>query len=291
MIFNKNSFFQNDQKYPGDNFLRYQNLAPLLKFFETLEMEKTLPADNLANPLDGSDHPDVSVIGKTMFHIKNSIMRYFWLILTLIYTPTFSQNSDSFKFKEGIYLDFSQVKNDNPIPVASIITSREFGSRIFEDELLSKDKVEYFDAFGVKQGYETSKIWGYSKNGNLYIKIESSFNKITITGSICHFVANITKQVETGYNPMIASNYPYNYQSNVPTQFTSEIKQFIMDFSTGQIYDYNVENLKIILMKDEKLYDEYNSLKRKEKKKLKFLYIRKFNERNPLDIKTDITNP
>ena len=62
----------------------------------------------------------------------------------------------------------------------------------------------------------------------------------------------------------------------------TEMKQFILDFETGKVMDYNVTNLEIALMRDPELYDEYIVLNSTKKKQLKFLYIRKFNERNSI---------
>jgi hypothetical protein len=58
--------------------------------------------------------------------------------------------------------------------------------------------------------------------------------------------------------------------------------QFIMDFDSGKIYDYNEESMEVLLMRDPELHDEYMGLSKKKKQQLKFFYIRKFNERNPL---------
>jgi hypothetical protein len=46
--------------------------------------------------------------------------------------------------------------------------------------------------------------------------------------------------------------------------------------------DYDEKSIEVLLMKDPELHDEYVALKRKKKKQYKFLYIRKFNERNSL---------
>jgi len=40
----------------------------------------------------------------------------------------------------------------------------------------------------------------------------------------------------------------------------------------------------VLLMKDPELHDEFEALGNKKKKQMKFLFIRKFNERNPLYI-------
>jgi hypothetical protein len=42
--------------------------------------------------------------------------------------------------------------------------------------------------------------------------------------------------------------------------------------------------MEVLLMKDPELHDEYVQLSNKKKKQLKFLYLRKFNEENPLYI-------
>ena len=46
--------------------------------------------------------------------------------------------------------------------------------------------------------------------------------------------------------------------------------------------EYDVASVEVLLMKDPELHDEYVTLRNRKKKQLKFLYIRKFNERNPL---------
>ncbi len=64
----------------------------------------------------------------------------------------------------------------------------------------------------------------------------------------------------------------------------SDVKQFIFDFESGKVMDFDLENTKLMLMKDEQLYEEFVLLPRKKQKELMFVYIRKFNEKNPLYI-------
>jgi hypothetical protein len=60
------------------------------------------------------------------------------------------------------------------------------------------------------------------------------------------------------------------------------MKQYLLDFKTGNILDYSEESVELLLMADPVLHDEFASLSKKKQKQLKFLYIRKFNEKNPL---------
>jgi hypothetical protein len=46
--------------------------------------------------------------------------------------------------------------------------------------------------------------------------------------------------------------------------------------------EYETKNVAMLLMPDPELHDEFARLRSKKKQQLRFMYIRKFNERNPL---------
>jgi len=197
------------------------------------------------------------------------------------YTP-------EFQFKEGFYLNFEQVKENAPIPKSRILANIGYNENDFFDQVLTKDNISFFDVMGTRKDVKTKNIWGFSRNGVLYVNVNGGFNRVTIVGSICHFVATVTTYNTTYndpyynnpyYNPY-GSNYGYGRYPN--RQESKEMKQFIIDFHTGNIMEYDREHLKIIFMQDPELHDEYSNLKKKKQRQLKFYYIRKFNERNPL---------
>jgi hypothetical protein len=209
------------------------------------------------------------------------------------YTP-------DFRFTDGIYLSFDQVKLNKPIPKAKILTSVDYNDREFFKKVLEPGKIYFYDNMGVRQEVAINNIWGYSRNGVLYVQIQGNFNRITFVGSICHFVADITTYdsryynspygyydpyyspygYRSYYNPYNPYYYPYG-QSNMSR---TELKQYLIDFESGKILEFDVSNTELLLMKDSKLYEEYVQLSRKKKKELMFVYIRKFDENNPLYI-------
>jgi hypothetical protein len=212
------------------------------------------------------------------------------------YTP-------DFRFNDGIYLNFDQVKLNSPISKAKILTSVDYNDREFFNKILEIDKVYFYDNMGVRQEVAKNSIWGFSRNGVLYVQIQENFNRITFVGSICHFVADITTYDSRAYNspygyydpyysPYGYSNYynPYSpygsyyspYRQSSMTR--NELKQYLIDFESGKVLEFNVESTELMLMKDNQLYEEYVQLSRKKKKELMFVYIRKFNEKNPLYI-------
>lgn len=242
--------------------------------------------------------------------------RLFFLITVLISSasllPASAQDSTrvemvkftpDFRFRDGIYLNFDQVKNNSPIPKAKLLTSVDYNDREFFKKLMEMDKIYFYDDMGVRQEVTKENIWGYSRNGVIYVQVQGNFNRITFVGNICHFVADVTTYDNRYYNspygyydPYYSPYYgygnyyspyssPYYYspygQSSVPR---TELKQYLIDFESGKVLEFDVDNTELLLMKDNQLYEEYVQLSNKKKKDLMFVYIRKFNEKNPLFI-------
>ena len=153
----------------------------------------------------------------------------------------------------------------------------------FFDKIFANDKIYFYDNLGVRQEIDKSSIWGFSRNGVLYILIQGNFNRITFVGNICHFVADVTTYdnryspygyYDPYYSPYGYSSYysPYSpygsyyspYSQSAPKH---EIKQYIIEFETGKIMDYNQESIGIVLMKDPELSDEFASLSAKKQKR------------------------
>ena len=192
------------------------------------------------------------------------------------------QYTPDFNFKEGVYPSFSDVVYNNPIPKGRIITDVDYSSNDFFDKVLIKSELYYIDNIGNKIAINTTKLWGYSRNGFLYIRIGTGFYRITLIGSCCHFMAYRTYQVQNSNYPY-SNSYQYPYSSYSPSTTTqSEMQQYILDFKTGRVLEYDVEGIEVILMNDPELHDEYMQLSNKKKKQLKFVFIRKYNKRNPL---------
>ena len=218
---------------------------------------------------------------------------------------TLVQYTPDFKFRDGIYLNFDMVKTNSPIPKAKLFTSVDYNDKDFFDQVISSEKIYFYDNMGVRQEIEKDAIWGFARNGVLYAKVQNIFNRITFCGSIIHFVADVTTQ--TGYNPYgyydpyyspyrsfyspyyyspYSSRYydPYYYGGSPYSRNTSrtDLEMFMIDFETGKTYEYDLENLEALLMRDPELYEEFVSMRNKNQKKMMFVYLRKYNERHPI---------
>ncbi len=217
---------------------------------------------------------------------------FFSILFSLTNTISFAQSdsinyvnySPDFKFVDGIYLSFEQVKNNKPIPTSRIASSGTSNINNFFEVIFENESFILFDENGMKKKIKKSDVWGYSKLGAIFIQHNNSFFRIPIIGSIAHFVAVEDVERYSGYDPysrQYNSSY-YDYSRTRGSTTSKELRQFLLDFSTGQIFNYDRESLKVLLMSDSVLYDEFNSLRKRKQKKMLFIFIRRFNERNPL---------
>ena len=204
---------------------------------------------------------------------------FFQWVLSQSDTIKYKHYSSDFRFREGIYLNFEQVKYNQPVAKQNIISTVNPYDLYFFEKILDEQTIAFYDQFGVRNEVKTSQIWGFSRKGALYINYSGDFNRIPVVGSICHFVATVIVY-EDRYPSSYYSPYYYGYQ---PTrQTSSEIRQFLLDFETGRVMEFTTDNVLIFLARDKELYDEYNNLSNRKKRQLKFLYIRKYNEKHPI---------
>lgn len=197
------------------------------------------------------------------------------------YTP-------DFRFHDGLYLSFNQVKYNKPIPASRIQSNADPFDMDFYQNLVSQDRIYYFDEFGAQNEVATAAVWGFAQDGKLFINYNGEFNRIPIIGRVGHFISDITV-VESHYDPFYRDYYDYYYYRNSyynrgypRTTRSKEMRQYLVDFETGEVLSYGLDEVKTILMDDPELYDEFSSLKRRKQKDLMFFFIRRYNEKNPL---------
>lgn len=188
------------------------------------------------------------------------------------------QYAPGFEFREGVYITFEQFKDNNPIPKNSIISKLDKSDSDFLPAILDEKTFSYKDAADSVHTASTENVWGFSRNAAVFIRVENDYNRIAVMGSISHFVATITI-----YNSGMNSPFmnPYYGPGSMPST-TQEMRQMILDYKTGRTVDFTQENMENILQRDQRLFDEFNALKKSQKKDMLFLYLRKYNEKHPI---------
>ena len=191
------------------------------------------------------------------------------------YTP-------EYEFEEGVYANYEQFRNNEPIPKNRIASTHDYKSKDFFELVLRESNLYYYDNLGNKHALPVSEIWGYCRNGFIYIGTEEGFFRITLLGSASHFVASVTSYSGDYYSPYQNNAYYDQYRSSPTAYSTTEMRQYLLEFETGRVVEYDVEGVELILMSNTSLHDEFMALSKKKKKQMKFVYIRKFNEQNKM---------
>jgi hypothetical protein len=208
------------------------------------------------------------------------------IIVLLFYFNTievFSQR-DSIVFsrevdmKDGIYLTIEQFKTNDPILKSNIV---DLKTNLIDyiPNWKPNNVISYIDSSGREINVRQERIWGFCQNKTIYYNNHGSFCRLPVVGSLCHFVDQYkSTYYEPLSNEMGYSNYPvYRYEETA-------LRQIVLDISTGKTHEFNVENMELLLKKDEVLYKEFMALKRKRKKNSIFIYLLKYNEAHPLYI-------
>ena len=204
--------------------------------------------------------------------------------------PAMVQYSSEYKFKDGLYLNIDDVRNNDPIPLGRVVTDLNNYNKDFFDEMIIREEIILYDENGVRASLPTKDIWGYAKNGRLYIMLGGKFQRLIIEGSISHFIASSTTYVKTKIGPKDTVMYYSTtedlyrkmngkyYYANVST----EGKMSLFDFESNTLTGYNEENLGKLLEIDSILSSEYEPLRKREKKNRMAEFIRRYNDNHPL---------
>jgi len=110
---------------------------------------------------------------------------------------------------------------------------------------------------------------------------------VPIIGHVCHFIADITV-IDSHYDPYYSDYYnsgyynPYYSRPYGRTTKTKEMRQYLLDFESGKVMDFNREAVQVLLMQDPGLYDEFMKVKKRQQNDLLFFFLRRLNEKNPV---------
>jgi len=199
--------------------------------------------------------------------------------------PAMIQFSSNYKFKDGLYLNIDDVKNNDPVPLGRVVTDLNNYNKDFFDEMIIKEEIILYDENGVRASVPTKDIWGYAQNGRLYIMLGGKFQRIIIEGSISHFIASATTYVKTEYDTSmhyITTENLYRAHKYYMRRVTTEGIVSLFDFESNTLTGYNEETLGRLLERDSILNSEYEPLRKREKKERMAEFIRRYNNIHPL---------
>ena len=196
--------------------------------------------------------------------------------------------TNDFVLKEGVYFSYTDFRKNTPLPKDSIVSKADKTELDFLLKTVSDFKEFNFSYNGNKEKAETKKLWGFCQNNTIYINYQGKFYRIPVFGNISNFLGTI--EVYNNYNSYggmyggMGMGYGGGMMGGggyIPTK-QRETRQFILDFYSGEIMDYNLNNVEMLISRDLKLYEEYMQLKKRKRVDMMMLYVRKFNNAHPV---------
>jgi hypothetical protein len=187
---------------------------------------------------------------------------------------------ETHKLKDGIFLSFEDFRHNRPVPIERIISKEKMGDEDYlKKTIKANEKIHFFDGLGLEQSVHRLAIWGFSQNNKLYLRHNGIFNPVPKLSCLSHFVSFVVV-TSTGFSPYGA--YYDDYYPSVNARERSEMRHYIIDLRTGKINDFTRENLSESIKDDKELHKAYERLGKRKKRKQKFEYLQRYNERNPL---------
>jgi hypothetical protein len=210
----------------------------------------------------------------------------FFSILTLSITAQenqrLSSSSQPFKFNDGIYTTIDMVRNNSPIPPNWIDADLNASNPIFYEEITKTDQIDFYDENGVRRFIRTNEVWGYCRKGVLYVHIGVKFYEIKYLGGVSFFKAS-----EKTYNPPVPKKKTYinspDYEYSNTTLLVNG-KEYLIDLMENHYWEFGVGGLEYLLERDPQLLDEFNDLKKRKKKQMRYVFLIRYNEKHPFMI-------
>jgi hypothetical protein len=211
------------------------------------------------------------------------------------------QYTADFSFKDGLYIEFVDFKNNNPIPVTHIISDLDIRSVDYLEQVLQSDSVKYYDNLLEERSIAVNDLWGFCQKGRVFIGFgaNSSYNNpaffdfypLINIGAISFFSAmeSYYRTMSAGPNMGVGFRDPMMMNDNM-TVTESEQVQLLLHFETGKVLlakrgelgSIPVELVSQLIKSDPAVLSEFESLSGRDQKQKGMFYIRKYNERNPI---------
>ena len=190
--------------------------------------------------------------------------------------------SHEFPLKEGVYLSYTDFRRNQPVPKEAIQSKEDKTQLDFIGKSVADNKEIVVLIDSAERKLETAKLWGYSQNNTVYLNYESKFYRVPVFGNISHFIGTV--EVYNYNNMGLYGGGIYGMGVGMPVGGAKqrEVRQFIFDFYSGEIMDYNLSNVEMLISRDMKLYEEFMKLKKSRRKEMMLMYLRKFNAAHPI---------
>ncbi|MCB0520888.1 MAG: hypothetical protein H6577_14935 [Lewinellaceae bacterium] len=214
--------------------------------------------------------------------MKNSIAYCLFLMALPMYGQDSLAISKNFKFAEGVYLSFAELRANKPsYPLDSLAL------QYFTNPQTSLTQVESIVHKNTGKPLEMAHIWAICLEGIPYIHLPPSevnrefptFAALKLRGKICYFTYpdwRVKKVYIAAYNPLTGKPFREGLVEREEEVFVEKI----LHFETGEILDFNVINLLKWIQDDKPLVETIVELPVEDRKEKLFKCLLIYVDRN-----------
>lgn len=156
-----------------------------------------------------------------------------------------TQLTQSFRFENGVYETFEAFQQNRPTHSGNMIEGN-----FFINEKTKQAKVEYIRLKITRENLDLDKIWGIVIRGIPYVKASPNlpahslkvFASMEVRGNICYYAYDDIEEKELtfkAYNPLIGKPF----RTGKAMRKLPVIKEKMLRFTTGEVADFNYENM------------------------------------------------
>ena len=200
-----------------------------------------------------------------IFNFWNDLVKSTSLLSLVFFTFTLSAQTNltqAFRFESGVYQTFEEFQKNTPTYKAVAIEGN-----YFINKKTKQAKIEYIQLKATSEKLDLDQMWGVVIKGVPYVKANPNlpahslkvFASMEVRGNICYYAYDDIEEKEftfKAYNPLTGKPFRTGKaKRNVPV-----IKEKMLRFRTGEIADFNYQNLIEWTIEDTDIVEALKSL-------------------------------
>jgi hypothetical protein len=203
--------------------------------------------------------------------IRLTSLCFFLILLNSGYgqQDTLAKYGPGFRFKDGIYLDAGNFRDNCPVYAMD---------EVYNDKGTKRGELDPKEDFYVMPEDSLIKlpfdsIWGICENGQVFVQHNTAFDRLIVVGKLCHI---IHREEVIDYNSNIGMGV-----SSVPVRREVQV-EYLIDLDSEEKVTFTPENLLHHMQDDHVLYRSFAGLSKKDRRKSLYEFLHRYNNDNPI---------
>jgi len=195
---------------------------------------------------------------------------------------SFGQYYEDPDLNEGFYLSLDQLQQNAPFLTDCIIhPAKEIEPDYFQQVLSNDTLYAQCTPSDTLSKFGRNELLGVCIEGVLYLQAYEEFYRVLNFGTLTYFITtNPLSGAQMPRSRIAMNSWGVGMSVGEPT--VDVAREFILDTRSGEAAEFLWQNLATAIASDQELYNRYMSLKKRERKRLVHVYLRAFNDRNPI---------